>query len=314
MTKGKGLWTKNKGLTHHLLAALILCTPWIQCSPGGTETRRAQIDAKIDTTGVLKVGIRQNALPLGQRQDGQWMGYCADIAHALAEELSRDRTNPIQVLFITSTTQRRYSLVANGTVDIECGPNTINPETETTYGVSFSVPFFVTATQILTRPEVPASASAPIPLLSPEPVEGPKGPSLPVPLGVIKDTTNEADLSQIYPRSQIDNTFPDYEQGINAVLGSQISGFASDGILLVGTARRLNLLPDRDYILTTPKTTSGSPFCASYAMILPGGAENSRWRNTVNSFLANNREAKTIWRRWFSRLDPSIQVLSAACQ
>lgn len=257
----------------------------------------AQVDAKILTTGVLRVGIRQDVLPLGQRQDGKWMGYCADMAEALAQNLSRHRENPIQVLFITSTTQSRYSLVAGGTVDLECGPNTINPEAETTYGVSFSTPFFVTATQILTRPPVSPSSSASASAL----------------LGVIKGTTNEADLNQVYPSSQIDNSFPDYARGINAVLGGEISGFASDGILLVGAAHRLNLHSYQDYVLSTPKSAAGGLFCADYGMILPGGAANSRWRDMVNYFLASDRDARTIWRRWFSRLDPSIQAVSVAC-
>ncbi|GAB4287859.1 MAG: hypothetical protein Fur0025_21730 [Oscillatoriaceae cyanobacterium] len=221
------------------------------------------------------------------------MGYCADVAEALARHLSRSRLNPIQVVFITSTTQSRYLLVASGTVDMECGPNSINPDAETTYGVKFSTPFFVTATQVFTSPNSQTSDVGQ--------------------LGVIKGTTNEADLYQIYPSTLVDNSFVDYEQGINAVLRGEISGFASDGVLLVGSARRLNLVPYQDYVLTTPKTADGHLFCASYGMILPGGAQNSRWRNTVNYFLANHREAKTSWRRWFSRLDSAIQAVSTAC-
>ncbi|WP_199248014.1 transporter substrate-binding domain-containing protein [[Phormidium] sp. ETS-05] len=253
----------------------------------------AQVDSNIDTTGVLRVGIRQDILPLGQRGEDGWTGYCADVAEALARHLSRSRLNPIQVVFITSTTQSRYLLVASGTVDMECGPNSINPDAETTFEIKFSTPFFVTATQVFTRPGAQISDVARS--------------------GVIKGTTNEADLNQIYPSSLVDNSFVDYEQGINAVLRGEISGFASDGVLLVGSARRLNLVPYQDYVLTTPKRGDGTPFCASYGMILPGGVENSRWRNMVNHFLANHRDAKVVWRRWFSRLDSSIQAVSTAC-
>jgi len=275
-----------------LATTAILGLLWLQPA-------QAEIMERIDTTGVLKVGIRQNVLPLGQRQEGQWTGYCADIADALAKHLSRDRASPIQVLFITSTTQSRYSLVANGTVDMECGPNTINPETEAVYGVRFSAPFFITATQILSRPHSQGAVGV--------------IPSPPL-LGVIKDTTNEADINQVYPRGQINNAFPDYERGINAVLGGQISGFASDGILLVETARRLNLELNRDYVLTTLRNDFGNAFCASYGMILPGGADDSRWRNMVNFFLSTHREAKNIWRRWFSRVDASIEEVSSLCR
>lgn len=261
------------------------------------KTSWAQTDSAIQSTGVLKVGIRRDSPLLGFGTQGNWNGYCVDIANALAKHLSRNRIWPLKLRTVTSTTQSRWDLVRTGEVHLECGPNTIAPENESEYGVRFSAPFFVTATQILTRPGTSESDLG----------------NNDKKIGVIYQTTNERDVQSIYPSNLVDNTFAQRDEGVNAVIDGDLSGFASDGILLLGSANSMNLSQDKDYSLLTPQS-DGRPLCATYGIILPGGTENARWRDNVNFFIVNNSEARRIWGKWFGDVSNTVAEITDACQ
>ena len=250
------------------------------------------IEQKIESTGVLKVGVREDSPLFGF--GSQKTGYCADFAKELASNLSQKLGKTIKVNLVKSTTQNRWELVNQGTVHFECGPNTMVRDRERQYGIKFSEPFFVTATQIFVR------AGAIEENLR-------KGT-----IGIIGDTTNERDIRQIYPGVQINDSFERRSHGITAVQLGEIMGFASDGILLIGTASVLEIDPQK-YTIVTPLKNE-RPFCAAYGMILPGDEENSQWRNTVNSLITNSEQGEQIWEKWFNDFLPYIGVVLNACQ
>ena len=219
----------------------------------------AQIQETIIRRELIMVGVRGDSPWFGFRNEGKWTGYCIDIAYALAERLSANQLDPIRVRLVTSTTQSRWDLVTSGRVDLECGPNSISPEREAKHGISFSLPFFITATQILAK-------------------KGREEEDVKVgnaTVGVVRDTTNERDLKSAYPLEKIDNKYSSREQGVQALVDGEVSGFASDGTLLLGSAEIMNLDTEEDYSLITINQENGRPFCASYGFILPGGEDNS---------------------------------------
>lgn len=243
------------------------------------------------------VGVRGDSPWFGFRNEGKWTGYCIDIAYALAERLSANQLDPIRVRLVTSTTQSRWDLVTSGRVDLECGPNSISPEREAKHGISFSLPFFITATQILAK-------------------KGREEEDVKVgnaTVGVVRDTTNERDLKSAYPLEKIDNKYLSREQGVQALVDGEVSGFASDGTLLLGSAEIMNLDTEEDYSLITINQENGRPFCASYGFILPGGEDNSSWQRYVNNFLANNKKAQRIRKKWLGDLSENSQRLYDAC-
>ncbi len=260
---------------------------------------QAQTEETIIRREMIIVGIREDAYWFGSRnEDGKRTGYCRDIAYALAERLSANQLDPIRVRLITSTVQSRWDLVTSGRVDLECGPNTISAEREEKYGVNFSAPFFITATQVLAqrgRKEEDVNAGNAM-------------------VGVIRNTSTEMDLKSTYPEEQIENKFLTEQQGIKALLDGEISGFASDGTLLLGIAETMNFDMEKDYTFITINQENGRPFCAGYGFILPGGEENSSWQRYVNDFLANNKKAQRIRRKWLvDDLSENSQRLLDAC-
>lgn len=259
---------------------------------------RAILD-EISSTGILKVGVRDDALLFGVRKGRERQGYCIDFASALAENLSRKLQTAVGVTFYSSTTQGRWELVNRGTVHLECGPNTITPLREVQHGIKFSVPFFMTATQVIVRPgttennfdDVPGNGQ----------------------IGVIRGTANEADIRQVYSGTQIDNRFSRRDQGLSAVFRREITGFASDGILLIGSAISRGL-EKNDFDFITPLREDGRPFCAAYGMILPAGDENEQWRNTVNSFVVSDMRGDRVWDNWFGPFSPYLGVVINSCK
>ena len=250
------------------------------------------IEQEIQRTGILKVGVREDS-PLfgfGSKKNG----YCADFAQELASNLSQKLGKTITVNLVKSTTQNRWDLVNDKTVHFECGPNTMVRDREKQHEIKFSEPFFVTATQIFVRAGVIEKTLR-------------RGT-----IGIIEGTTNERDIQQIYPKVQINDSFERRSHGIVSVQLGEITGFASDGILLAGTASVLEIDPQK-YTMVTP-LKNNLPFCAAYGMILPGDEENSQWRNTVNSLITNSEQGKPIWDKWFKDFLPHMGAVLQACQ
>ena len=250
------------------------------------------VEQKIKETGVLKVGVREDAPLFGF--GSQKEGYCADFAQELANNLTLQLNQPIKLELITSNNLNRWNLVTEGIVHFECGPNTITKSREAEYNVKFSKPFFVTATQIFINSGISNASIR-------------SGT-----IGYLEGTTTEAELKSVYPNEQLSNYFSSRKEGILAVAKGDIVGFASDGILLIGTATSLDMTPENFNLVTPVK--DGRPFCAAYGMILPEGEENTNWRNTVNNLIAKNGQGASIWDNWFLNLLPYLASVLQSCQ
>ncbi|MGK7949938.1 MAG: transporter substrate-binding domain-containing protein [Xenococcaceae cyanobacterium] len=259
---------------------------------GSQVSQASTVEQEIKKTGILKVGIRDDSPLFGFGREKT--GYCNDFANSLAENLSQKLGKTIKIEIVKSTTQNRWDLVKDGTVHLECGPNTITVEREQEYGIKFSKPFFVTATQVFVR------------------VEATEESLQTGTIGIIKGTTNEQQFRLVYPDERIDDSFERRSQGIAAVQLEEIDGFASDGILLEGTALALDINPEK-YTLVTP-LVGNRPLCAAYGMILPEGAKNSQWHNTVNSWIAKSGQGDKIWENWFKELLPYVGEVLDDCQ
>ena len=113
-----------KKLTNQLLSLIVLLGLNIAyLKPVLAET----ILEEIQRTGVLKVGVRSDAIPFGYRDNNKELrGICLDFISVLREQLkeSIDREIILVKLFI-STLYNRFEIVEDKIVHFECGPNTI---------------------------------------------------------------------------------------------------------------------------------------------------------------------------------------------
>lgn len=245
-----------------------------------TPQRSQPILQEIARTGVLRVGIRQDAAPFGFKSaNGQPTGFCVDVLNALSTQLQQQLNKPVRLEVITSTLENRFQVVQNHTVHLECGPNTIRNNLS---GVAFSTPFFLTGAHFLIRSSEKSRVN---------PLTDLSG----IRVGVVEGSTTETFVRQRYPRTKIINFrgAMGRSQGIKALASGNIDAFVSDGILLRAEATKQNLKLD-DY----PLTPKGPLSCDPYSMILP---ENDlQWQDTVNNFI-DSPAFKLIWSKWFTQ-------------
>ena len=104
---------------------------------------------KIKDTGSITVGHRDASIPFSyyddkQRPIGYSMDICAKIVDAVKAELKMPK---IDVKYQLVTSANRIPLLANGTIDIECGSTTNNAERQKQ--VSYTNTHFVTANRFV---------------------------------------------------------------------------------------------------------------------------------------------------------------------
>lgn len=106
---------------------------------------------KIKDSGSITIGHRESSVPFSYYDDQQHVvGYaqalCLKIADAVKAELALPKLD-IKLNPVTSAT--RIPLMANGTIDLECGSTTNNLERQKQ--VAFTLTHFVTANRFLSK-------------------------------------------------------------------------------------------------------------------------------------------------------------------
>lgn len=106
---------------------------------------------KIKDTGTITLGVRDSSIPFSYLDDKQsYQGYSIDLClkavTAIQKQLGMTSLN-VKMNPVTSAT--RIPLMANGTVDLECGSTTNNLERQKQ--VAFAPTTFVTANRILSK-------------------------------------------------------------------------------------------------------------------------------------------------------------------
>ncbi|WP_107667600.1 amino acid ABC transporter substrate-binding protein [Cyanothece sp. BG0011] len=261
-----------------------------------TSAQEQTVLEKIDETGLLEVGIREDAVPFGYRDiNGNLEGLCLDFIAILREKL-KEKLNKkvIAIKLYKSTLYNRFELVSDRIVDLECGPNTIRELPE--YRIQFSQPFFLTGTQLLVSTEKAKRIN-------------PNRNLRNVDIGVLRNTTNEQIMAEKYPLA---NLVPfqgatGRARGIQALRADKIDAFASDGILLVGEALIQDLRLGLDYTLVPTNPID----CEEYGLILPDN--NPEWFNFINSVI-NTPSVTNIYQDWFGEIAPQLESIRLFCQ
>src|SRR6185369_7071142 len=78
---------------------------------------------KIKETGTITVGHRDASIPFSYYDDQQKpVGYAMDICARIVEDVKKAVGNPnLKVAYQLVTSANRIPLMANGTIDLECG-------------------------------------------------------------------------------------------------------------------------------------------------------------------------------------------------
>ncbi|MCE3264658.1 MAG: transporter [Pseudoduganella sp.] len=107
--------------------------------------------AKIKRTGQIVLGVRDGSVPFSYLDDKQqYQGYSVDLCLKVVEHLKAQLAMPgLKVAYNPVTSANRIPLMANGTIDLECGSTTNNAERQ--QQVAFAPTMFVISSRLLTK-------------------------------------------------------------------------------------------------------------------------------------------------------------------
>ena len=118
---------------------------------GATAASAQDTLKKVGDSGRISVAYRESSIPFSYiASAGKPVGFSVELTNAIVEEVKRRTGKPgLEVQFVSVTSQNRIPLLANGTIDLECGSTTNN----STRGkdVAFAINHFYTGTRLLVK-------------------------------------------------------------------------------------------------------------------------------------------------------------------
>lgn len=106
---------------------------------------------KIKASGTITLGHRDSSIPFSYYDDKQQVvGYAMDLCYRIVDAIKAELKMPnIQTKLAPVTSATRIPLMANGTIDLECGSTTNNLERQKQ--VAFTITHFVTANRYVAK-------------------------------------------------------------------------------------------------------------------------------------------------------------------
>ena len=247
---------------------------------------------KIKDSGTIVIGHREASVPFAYiGPDGNGIGYtidlCVKIAAKVKDELGMDK---LDIKYVPVTSQTRIPLLANGTIDIECGSTTNNLTRQ--QQVDYLHTTFITGTKLLVKKGSGIKE-----------VEDLEGKAIALLLG----TTNEKAVKAIAEKKKINlRVVPvkDYPQALLLLESDRVDAVASDDILLYG-------------VIASSKNPGDLEVVGRYLSYDPYGImvrrDDSAFRlvgNTVLSDLMRSGEMVEIYNKWFTKPIPGKEPLN----
>ena len=106
---------------------------------------------KIKDSGAITIGHRDASIPFSYYDDKQQpVGYAMDLCHRIVDAVRAELKMPkIDIKYQLVTSANRIPLMANGTIDLECGSTTNNLDRQKQ--VWFTITHFVTANRYMAK-------------------------------------------------------------------------------------------------------------------------------------------------------------------
>jgi glutamate/aspartate transport system substrate-binding protein len=205
--------------------------------PGGTLE-------KIQKTGAITIGHRDASVPFSYYDDKQQpVGYAMDLCLRVVDAVKNELKLPkLDVKYQLVTSANRIPLMANGTIDLECGSTTNNVARQKE--VAFTITHFLTATRVVSKKSSNIRS-----------IEDLKGKTLTSTSG----TTNIKQLTELNTSKNMGmNIIPanGHSEAFQMVDTGRAVGFAMDDILLAGlvaSSRNPSEFVISDFSLSLPE-------------------------------------------------------------
>ena len=231
---------------------------------------------KIRRTGVLNAGTRGTNIPFAYiNEKNEWIGFSIDLLEAIRARLEKKLGKRIKLEKKEVTPENRIPLMANRTIEVECGSTTHTRSRDET--VDFSIIFFFTGDQLLVKKGSGIKSVAD--------VAGKR-------VGVLRGSTGEKNLRAAQPKTDM-VIFQEQPAVFLALEQGRIVAYVNDGILLTGLAAKAR--DPKEYEVV------GDFFSKEpYACMVP--ENDSKWRDFVNHTfmeLIDSGRFFELYEKWF---------------
>ncbi|MCP4875305.1 MAG: amino acid ABC transporter substrate-binding protein [Gammaproteobacteria bacterium] len=249
---------------------------------------------RIKERGSINMGHRESSVPFSYiGNDGKPQGYSVDLCMKFIDAVKAEIEMPdLKVNLVPVTSQTRIALMANGTIDLECGSTTNNLTRQKQ--VDYLSTTFITGTKIASKKGSGITE-----------IEDLEGKTVALSLG----TTNEKAIKRVAKANGINVKtlmVKDHPQGWLAVESGRADAYASDDVLLYGLISK-SKNPDKFQV--TGRFLSFDP----YGIMVPQNDSLYRRIGTVTlADLMRSGEAKKIYDKWFNPGPTNINMPMSA--
>ena len=133
------------GLASGLALTVALCASEVRAEePTGTLKT-------IKESGAITLGYRDSSIPFSYLDDNQKpVGFAMDICYKIVDAVKKElKLDKLEVKLNPVTSSTRIPLLANGTIDLECGSTTNNAERQKQ--IAFTNTHFLTASRFVSK-------------------------------------------------------------------------------------------------------------------------------------------------------------------
>ncbi len=264
---------------------LIVATVFAAISAGTTvakaETGSYVLD-RIKERGVVNMGHRESSVPFAYiGDDGKPQGYSIDLCNKFVDEIRKTLKMPeIEVKHVPVTSQTRIALMANGTIDVECGSTTNNLTRQKQ--VDYLPVTFITGTKLGSKKGSGITE-----------IEDLDGKAIALSLG----TTNEKAVKRVIKEKGLNVkiiSVKDHPQGWLALDTGRADAYATDHVLLYGLISKSK---DPSSYQVTGRFLSYDP----YGIMVPRNDSTYRRLGTVMmADMMRSGEMLKTYNKWFS--------------
>ena len=241
---------------------------------------------KIKDTGAITIGHRDASVPFSYYDDKQQpVGYAMDLCHRIVDAVKAELKMPnLKTNYQLVTSANRIPLMANGTIDLECGSTTNNiPRQEQVW---FTITHFVTANRWVAKKSSNIKSLADL-----------KGKTIVSTAG----TTNIKQMTEINAAQNLGMNIISangHPEAFQMVETGRAVAFAMDDILLYSLAAQSR--NPSDYAIST-EATSVEP----YGIMLR--KDDVAFKKVVNAAMTNiykSGQINPIYEKWFLKPIP----------
>lgn len=269
----------NKQIFSTLIVSAALAFTSLQSSADAGDSPTLK---RIEERGQVSIGHRETSIPFSYIGDSaEPIGYSIDICMKIVDAIKAELGNDdIAVKFVPVTGQTRIPLIANGTIDLECGSTTNNLTRQKQ--VEYLSTTFITGTKIASRKDAGITE-----------IEDLDGKII----GLASGTTNEKAVKAAIADLGLDVKIvpvKDHSQGWLSLETDRIDAYGSDDVLLYGLISKSK---DPDAYHVTGRYLSFDP----YAIMVPRNDSSfERLGRVVMSELMRSGEMETLYTKWFA--------------